>query len=206
MAELALLPTSTKAEAAEAAESNRQKADVTYLRSLLGEHPDFPKPGIIFLDIFPIFRSPLALETLFTHLMHHIATVTLPVNHIQKIDVVVGLDARGFLLGPPLALRLHAAFVPVRKKGKLPGECVRVEYEKEYGTDIFEMQSHSILPSQNVIVIDDLIATGGSAKAAGELIKLQGAKALEYLFVVGLPFLHGAEKLDAPAYWMVEGD
>ncbi|EJT97631.1 PRTase-like protein, partial [Dacryopinax primogenitus] len=186
--------------------SDKDKADVVYLRSLLGEHPDFPKPGIVFLDIFPIFRSPLALETLFTHLMHHITTVTLPQNKISKIDVVVGLDARGFLLGPPLALRLHAAFVPIRKKGKLPGKCVQAEYEKEYGKDIFEMQANSILPSQNVIVIDDLIATGGSAKAAGELIKLQSSKALEYLFIVGLPFLKGAEKLDAPAYWMVEGD
>ncbi|KZT58830.1 PRTase-like protein [Calocera cornea HHB12733] len=201
-----LVPAANFEEAASAAESNRAKADVTYLRSLLGEYPDFPQPGIVFLDIFPIFRSPFALETLFTHLVHHITTVTLPRNRLSSIDVVVGLDARGFLLGPPLALRLHAAFVPVRKKGKLPGECVKVEYEKEYGTDMFEMQAHSIAPGQSVIVIDDLIATGGSAKAAGELVGLQGSKVLEYLFVVGLPFLKGHEKLDAPAYWMVEGD
>ncbi|KZO93247.1 PRTase-like protein [Calocera viscosa TUFC12733] len=201
-----LVPAANFEPSSSPAEATAAKADVLYLRSLLGEHADFPKPGIVFLDIFPIFRSPFALETLFTHLMHHITTVTLPANKINKIDVVVGLDARGFLLGPPLALRLHAAFVPVRKQGKLPGEVVKASYEKEYGTDIFEMQSHSIAPGQSVIVIDDLIATGGSAKAAGELVALQGSSVLEYLFIVGLPFLKGADKLDAPAYWMVEGD
>jgi adenine phosphoribosyltransferase len=86
------------------------------------------------LDIFPILRDPLAFEALITHFLHHITSHTLGLSDHRKIDVVVGLDARGFLLGPIIALRLGAAFVPVRKKGKLPGECVQAEYEKEYGT------------------------------------------------------------------------
>ena len=87
-----------------------------------------------FLDIFPILRDPLAFESLITHLVHHITSYTIPRSDNKRIDVVVGLDARGFLLGPVIALRLGAAFVPVRKKGKLPGQCVTAEYIKEYGT------------------------------------------------------------------------
>ena len=88
----------------------------------------------MFLDIFPILRDPVAFETLITHLIHHITSQTIPKSPNKKIDVVVGLDARGFLLGPIIALRLGAAFVPVRKKGKLPGECASASYEKEYGS------------------------------------------------------------------------
>ncbi|KAK4688772.1 adenine phosphoribosyltransferase, partial [Tremellales sp. Uapishka_1] len=173
-------------------------SDVTYLKGLLGVHPDFPKKGITFLDIFPILRDPVAFEVLITHLLSHIFN-----THSEKPDVIVGLDARGFLLGPIIAMRLGAAFVPVRKGGKLPGDCEVVKYEKEYGFDAFEMQKGAIQAGQKVIVIDDLIATGGSAAAAGELIKKEGGKTLEYLFIVGLPFLKGDEKLDAPAYSMI---
>ncbi|CAD6586237.1 MAG: adenine phosphoribosyltransferase [Cyphobasidiales sp. Tagirdzhanova-0007] len=121
--------------------------------------------------------------------MHHLITATLHTAPSRKVDVVVGLDARGFLLGPLVALRLGAAFVPVRKKGKLPGECI---------------QKDAIKPGQICIVIDDLIATGGSAFAAGELIKKLGGKTLEYLFLIELTFLEGTKKLDAPAYSIVK--
>ncbi|KAG8835873.1 adenine phosphoribosyltransferase [Serendipita sp. 399] len=181
-------------------------ADVQKLRDKLGRHPDFPKKGINFLDIFPIFGDPILTELLISHLVTHIVTVTLAKSPGTKIDVVVGLDARGFLLGPLVALRLGAGFVPVRKKGKLPGETVHAEYVKEYGADIFEMQAHSIAPGANVIIIDDLIATGGSAQAAGELVKKLGGNTLEYIFVIGLTFLKGHEKLDAPVYCMIESD
>ncbi|KAF8591444.1 adenine phosphoribosyltransferase [Ramaria rubella] len=180
-------------------------ADVKYLKSLLGVHPGWPKKGITFLDIFPILRDPVAFETLITHLIHHITSHTIPHNG-RNIDVVVGLDARGFLLGPIIALRLGAAFVAVRKKGKLPGQCTAAEYVKEYGTDSFEMQANSIKPGSSVIIVDDLIATGGSAKAAGELVSAQGGKTLEYLFIIGLPFLNGHAKLDAPAYTMLDAE
>ncbi|GAA6025282.1 hypothetical protein JCM10207_001282 [Rhodosporidiobolus poonsookiae] len=187
-------------------------ADIEYLRSRLGVYPDFPKKGITFLDIFGILQDPVAFETLITHFLYHITSVTLPAlrektgNPDAKIDALVGLDARGFLFGPVLALRLGAAFVPVRKQGKLPGKCFQASYEKEYGTDVFEMQEGAIKEGQNVILIDDLIATGGSAAAGGELIAKAGGKVIENLFVVDIEFLKGAEKLSAPSYSIIKAD
>jgi len=181
-------------------------ADVAFIKSHLATYPDFPKKGIAFLDIFPILQNPIVFETLIAHLIHHITSHTLQISRAEKIDVVVGLDARGFLLGPIIALRLGAAFVPVRKAGKLPGQCINATYEKEYGTDSFEMQVGAIKPGQNVIVIDDLLATGGSAKAAGELVAKQGGKTLEYLFIIELLFLKGFNKLDGPVYSVVQTD
>jgi adenine phosphoribosyltransferase len=107
------------------------------------------KQGITFMDIFPLLQDPIAFETLITHLMHHILT-----THKTKPDVIVGLDARGFLLGPIIAMRLGASFVPVRKGGKLPGDCEKVEYKLEYGSDVFEMQKGAIKEGQSVIVIE----------------------------------------------------
>ncbi|KZT74451.1 adenine phosphoribosyltransferase [Daedalea quercina L-15889] len=181
-------------------------ADVAHLKSLLGVHPDFPKKGITFLDIFPILRDPVAFEFLITHFVYHLTSQTIPHSSSKKIDVVVGLDARGFLLGPIIATRLGAAFTPVRKKGKLPGACVTATYEKEYGADSFEMQEEGIKPGQNVVVVDDLIATGGSAKAAGQLVHKLGGKVLEYVFVIELPFLKGAQQLDAPVYSIIQAE
>ena len=126
-------------------------ADIDFIKNHLTTHPDFPKKvdcsihdipcnavsqnqGIAFLDIFPILRNPIAFETLITHLVHHLTSSTICKSPSGKIDAVVGLDARGFLLGPIIALRLGAAFVPVRKKGKLPGQCVMATYDSEYST------------------------------------------------------------------------
>jgi len=125
------------------------------LRGALRQYPDFPSPGILFEDILPIFADPSLHEALIRSLELHILE-----NYGQKPDVIVGLEARGFLIGPSLALRLGASFVPVRKQGKLPGPCVTQAYEKEYGQDFFQMQSDSIKPGQKVIVVDDIIATG----------------------------------------------
>lgn len=121
------------------------------------------------------------------------------------VDVVVGLEARGFLFGPSLALRLGAGFVPVRKAGKLPGECVKVSYEKEYGQDWFEMQVGAIKAGQRVLIVDDIIATGGSAKAAGDLVNILGGTVVEYLFLMELDFLKGREKLAAPVFTLLNG-
>jgi len=181
-------------------------ADIALIKSHLTSHPDFPRKGIVFLDIFPVLQNPLVFETLITHLVHHIISHTLEISPSKKIDVVVGLDARGFLLGPIIALRLGAAFVPVRKAGKLPGPCISATYEKEYGTDSFEMQVDAIKSGQTVVVIDDLLATGGSAKAAGELVANQGGKTLEYLFIIELLFLKGSSQLDGPVYSIVQTD
>ncbi|KAI9307940.1 adenine phosphoribosyltransferase [Cunninghamella echinulata] len=172
--------------------------DIERIKNLLGTHEDFPKKGIVFKDMFPVFQDPTAVEALIANIVQHINS-----TYTEKIDAVVGLDARGFLFGPLVALRLGAAFVPVRKQGKLPGECVSAVYEKEYGQDIFELQRGSIKENANVIIIDDLIATGGSASAAGELVKKCGAKTVEYVFVMELDFLNGAKKLDAPVYSLI---
>lgn len=177
--------------------------DIALLKSKFQFHQDFPKKGIYFCDVFPAFRDPVALEIMITHFLSHIFTVTLPKlapSSNKRIDVVVGLDARGFLIGPILAQRLGASFVPVRKAGKLPGKCVQASYAKEYGQDVFELQADSIAKDANVLIVDDLIATGGSAKAAGELVKKVEGRTLEYIFIVGGSNLNGAAKLDAPAY------
>ncbi|SNX87074.1 probable APT1 - adenine phosphoribosyltransferase [Melanopsichium pennsylvanicum] len=195
-------------------------SDVAHLKSLFRFYDDYPKKGVRFCDILPVLRDPFAFELLITNIVNHIFTSTIPSlpesapspasptplepgaksYGTRRIDAVVGLDARGFLLGPIIAQRLGCGFVPVRKAGKLPGDCVQATYMKEYGEDVFEMQKGALAPNSRVLVIDDLIATGGSAKAAGELVTKCGSKVVEYVFVVAIPFLKGAEQLDAPSY------
>lgn len=119
-------------------------------------HQDWPNPGINFIDILPIFRSPVLFATLIDVLVHQIE-VTFPSN---KPDVIVGLDARGFLFGPTLALHLGLPFVPVRKSGKMPGTCYTEGYQKEYGKDEFQIQADSVQKGQKVLVVDDILATG----------------------------------------------
>jgi adenine phosphoribosyltransferase len=125
------------------------------LKGALRQFPDFPEPGILFEDILPIFADPSLFEALVHALELHIKQ-----TFAEKPDVIVGLDARGFLFGPTLALRLGAAFVPVRKRGKLPGPCETAEYMKEYGADFFQMQADAVKPGQKVLIVDDIIATG----------------------------------------------
>ncbi|KAF9170062.1 adenine phosphoribosyltransferase [Mortierella sp. AD011] len=173
--------------------------DLKRINSLIREIPDFPKPGILFKDIFPLFQDPIAVEMVITHIVNYINTTI-----DKKVDVVVGLDARGFLFGPLVAMRLGAAFAPVRKAGKLPGATIQVSYQKEYGTDVFEMQQDSIKPGQNVIVIDDLIATGGSAAGAQELIEKMNGNVLSFIFLIELEFLKGKDVLKAPVYSMIK--
>ncbi len=125
------------------------------LKSSLRQFPDFPEPGILFEDILPIFANPELHEGLLRAL-----ELSVEKSGWGKPDVVVGLDARGFLFGPSLALRLGASFVPVRKRGKLPGPCETAEYQKEYGSDFFQMQADAVKQGQKVLVVDDIIATG----------------------------------------------
>jgi adenine phosphoribosyltransferase len=167
------------------------------LKAALRQFPDFPAPGILFEDILPIFADPTLHESLLRALELHVA------QSAEKPDVVVGLDARGFLFGPSLALRLGAAFVPVRKQGKLPGPCETAEYMKEYGADFFQMQADAVKPGQKVLIVDDIIATGGSASAAGSLVEKLGGKVTEYVFILELDFLKGREKLGAPVYTLL---
>lgn len=167
------------------------------LRAALAVYPDFPQKGVLFEDIMPIFQKPELFRKLIEALRVHVEPL--------KPTVIVGLDARGFLFGPPLALALNVSFVPVRKAGKLPGDVFTAVYEKEYGQDVFALQKSAIKPTDKVVILDDIIATGGSAAAAGELVKQAGAEILEYVFLLELLFLKGREKLNAPVFTLLDG-
>jgi adenine phosphoribosyltransferase len=159
------------------------------------------KKGILFEDILPLFSS----HSLHTDLIRaYELQIADSFGRDNLPDVIVGLDARGFLFGPTLALRLGAGFVPVRKAGKLPGQVETAEFQKEYGTDTFAMQTSAIQPGQKVLIVDDLIATGGSAAAAGALVKKCGGQLLGYIFIIELTFLKGRDKLNAPVYTLLE--
>lgn len=139
-------------------QQNRELAALkAKLHTALRQFPDFPSPGIVFEDIMPLFYNPSLHNDLIRSLELYLSTSSL---FPSKPDVIVGLDARGFLFGPSLALRLGSAFVPVRKAGKLPGPCVTANYEKEYGKDQMDIQQDAIKPGQTVVVVDDIIATG----------------------------------------------
>ncbi|KAJ2818749.1 adenine phosphoribosyltransferase [Coemansia sp. 'formosensis'] len=171
---------------------------IEQVKALVREFPDFPSEGILFRDIFPIFRHPEAVECLVDHFVERIKGLG------QQVDVVIGLDARGFLFGPLIAIKLGVAFAPVRKRGKLPGEVVSVTYMKEYGPDVFEMQADALAAGQNVVIVDDLLATGGSCKAAEDLVAQLKGNVLLSAFVISLVGLEGDKKLKAPVYALIE--
>ncbi len=151
--------------------------------------PDYPKPGIQFRDITTLLANPAA----YRETIDQLAAPYLNVG----IDRVIGIEARGFILGGALADRLHAGFVPVRKKGKLPHETLRVAYALEYGTDEIEIHRDAVAHGEQVLIVDDLIATGGTALAAVQLLDTLGATIVAAAFVIDLPELGGSEKLRA---------
>ncbi|TKA75078.1 Adenine phosphoribosyltransferase [Friedmanniomyces simplex] len=172
----------------------------------LRQFPDFPSKGVLFEDIMPLFASHSLHTTLLEALELQIAEAFhTKIGEKSGIDVIVGLESRGFLFGPALALRLGAGFVPVRKEGKLPGECETVRFRKEYGEDVFQMQRDAFERGQRVVIVDDIIATGGTAAAAGQLVRKLGGDLLGFVFMMELDFLKGREKLDAPAYTLLSG-
>jgi len=157
------------------------------IRDKIRDIPDFPKKGVVFKDITPILQDPETLK---------LASVLLLEPFVGKqVDIVAGIESRGFLLGPRLATDLNAGFVPVRKPGKLPADRISETYELEYGTDILEMHTDAIKPGDRVIIHDDLMATGGSAKAATELVGRLGGIIVGYSFIIELTFLNGTTKL-----------
>ena len=164
-----------------------------YTRAMLIDHirtiPDYPKPGIQFRDITTLLADPIAYR-------ETIDQLAAPYQN-ARIDRVVGIEARGFILGGALADRLHAGFVPVRKKGKLPHETLRVAYALEYGTDEIEIHRDAIAHGERVLLVDDLIATGGTALAAVQLLETLDATIVAAAFVIDLPELGGSEKLRA---------
>ena len=160
---------------------------VAYAASHVRDIPDFPKPGIMFKDITPLLASPRAF---------HIVLDAIAERFIgEHIDAVVGVEARGFIFGGALAARLNASFVPARKPGKLPAASDSVEYDTEYSTATLEMHKGSIREGARAIVVDDVLATGGTAKATAELVRKQGGYVIAYAFAIELGFLHGREKL-----------
>jgi adenine phosphoribosyltransferase len=149
--------------------------------------PDFPKPGIQFKDITPVLADP----RLFC------GSIELLTDHFKpgSIDAIVGIDARGFIFAAAAALRLHAGFIPIRKKGKLPYQTHEQGYDLEYGTNIVAIHTDALKKGSRVLLIDDLLATGGTAAAAAELVKRLGAEILEISFLIELKFLNGRAKL-----------
>jgi adenine phosphoribosyltransferase len=160
---------------------------MTDLKSLIREVPDFPKPGINFYDITTLLKDPAGWQATIDALKSH--------YHGTQVDVVVGVEARGFFFAPAIAYALGAGFVPVRKPGKLPAETVTVEYALEYGTDRLQMHKDAIQPGQRVLIIDDVLATGGTAAAVAELAEKQGGTVLGLGFLIELDFLNGRSKL-----------
>ncbi|KAK3769507.1 hypothetical protein RRG08_027076 [Elysia crispata] len=161
------------------------------IRDAITTIPDFPKPGIYFKDIFPILGNPEVFSEL-NEIIYE-ASKSMP-----QVECVVGLESRGFLFGPILAQKLKVPFVPIRKKGKLPGEVVSQTFELEYGTDCFEIQRGSVTKGQKVLIIDDLLATGGTMKAASDLVTKVGADVVLCLCIIELLGLKGAKSLDKP--------
>jgi len=149
--------------------------------------PDFPKKGIVFRDITPVLQNPKVFKALIKELAK-------PYKN-KKIDLVVGIDARGFLLAAPIAYELGTGMVIVRKKGKLPFKTISKNYSLEYGVETIEMHKDSILPGQKVLIVDDVIATGGTMKATADLVRRLGGKIVEILFFVELKNLGGRKKL-----------
>jgi adenine phosphoribosyltransferase len=167
--------------------NNMEPINCEPLKRLVRTVPDFPKPGILFYDITTLLKDRLGFATLIDALAAHYLE--------RDIDLVLGIEARGFIFGPALAYRLNAGFVPVRKPRKLPAPTAKVTYDLEYGTDSLEIHQDAIEPGQNVIIVDDLLATGGTAEATARLAHSLGAEIAGLGFVVELDFLKGRDKL-----------
>jgi adenine phosphoribosyltransferase len=162
-------------------------SSVDDLRSLIREVPDFPKPGILFYDITTLLKDPRAFAEVIDRMAQPVAD--------RQIDLVVGMESRGFIFAAPLALKLGAGFVPVRKLGKLPAETLEVEYALEYGTATLEIHRDAIQPGQKVLLVDDLLATGGTVMGTIELVERLGGEIAGLSFMVELTALDGRAKL-----------
>jgi adenine phosphoribosyltransferase len=163
------------------------ESQVAALRAAIRDVPDFPKPGILFKDITTLLRDR-------DHLRRALDLMTVLCGDLP-VDKVVAMESRGFILGGALADRLGAGFVPVRKPGKLPGKTRRATFELEYGTDTLEMHEDAVGPADRVLVVDDVIATGGTARATGDLCEALGASVSAFAFLVELEFLKGRDRL-----------
>jgi adenine phosphoribosyltransferase len=164
-----------------------EEMNTDQLKKLIREVPDFPKKGILFYDITTLLKDKTGFATLIDKLSELYVA--------KQIDLVLGMEARGFIFAPALAYRLNAGFVPVRKPGKLPAECVKYDYALEYGSNTLEVHRDAIQKGQRVLIVDDLLATGGTAEATAKLVEKLGGVIAGMGFVVELDFLKGREKL-----------
>jgi adenine phosphoribosyltransferase len=169
------------------------------LKSLIRDIPDFPKPGIVFRDITTLLRDPQGLRYTIDFFAEKCIDAGL------KADYIVGMESRGFIFGTPLAYKLGLGFIPVRKPGKLPAPVYSVEYELEYGTDCLEIHQDALQPNSRVLIVDDLIATGGTASATAKLIEKIGCELVGFGFIIELRDLQGRKNLpDVPIISLVE--
>ncbi|MBK8568749.1 MAG: adenine phosphoribosyltransferase [Nitrosomonadales bacterium] len=162
------------------------------IKSLIRTIPHYPKPNIMFRDITSLLKDPIGFRITIDELVRRYADM--------EIDKVIGIEARGFIVGAALAYALGKGFVPIRKKGKLPAETIGHDYELEYGTDRIEIHADAISPGERVLLVDDLIATGGTAEAATILIEKIGGKIVECCFVIDLPDIGGRKRLEKKGY------
>ena len=162
------------------------------VKSLIRTIPHYPKQGIMFRDITTLLKDAVGFKLMISDLARRYAEM--------KIDRIVGIESRGFIIGAPLAYQLGLGFVPIRKKGKLPAETIGHDYELEYGQDRVEMHVDAVQRGDKVLIVDDLIATGGTAEAAASLVEQAGGEVLECCFVVDLPDVGGRKRLEAKGY------
>ena len=160
---------------------------IEQIESLIRDVPDFPEPGIVFKDITPVLADPIAFSTIIDLIVVHFGR--------GNVDKVVGIEARGFILGAPVAYHFGAGVIPVRKKGKLPHETLEETYALEYGTAALEIHTDAVQAGERVLVVDDVLATGGTAKAAASLVERVGGKVCGIATLIELEFLHGRDKL-----------
>ena len=160
---------------------------VDQIEALIRDVPDFPEPGVVFKDITPVLADPIAFSTIIDLIVVHFGR--------GNVDKVVGIEARGFILGAPVAYHFGAGVIPVRKKGKLPHDTIDEEYALEYGTAALEIHKDAFRPGERVLIVDDVLATGGTAKAAASLVERIGGKVCGIATLIELDFLHGRDKL-----------
>ena len=158
------------------------------LRSRVRDVPDFPKPGIVFKDITPLLADPVALSSVIDEIVVGLGRGT--------VDKVVGIEARGFIVAAPVAYHMAAGFVPIRKRGKLPWKTELESYQLEYGEETIEIHADAIAPGERIAIVDDVLATGGTASAAARLVERLGGTVVSMAFLIELAFLKGREKLE----------
>jgi adenine phosphoribosyltransferase len=162
--------------------------ELQQIQSLIRDVPDFPEPGIVFKDITPVLADPIAYSTIIDLIVVHFGR--------GNVDKVVGIEARGFLLAAPVAYHFGAGIVPVRKKGKLPHRTIEEEYALEYGTATLEIHQDAVSSAERVLIVDDVLATGGTAAATASLVERVGGKVVGIACLIELDFLHGRDRVD----------